>query len=761
VRMHTGSQAADTARSINARAFTHGQDMVFGSGQYSPDTDTGRRLMAHELTHVVQQNAATITSSNTEFTIQRNEDELGQDIESDETSEKDAEAVEEEYDAILHRWNLLAGEGEPLTEEEKLVILGWDIRAEIMDELCDTGWNWNYVDAYATLFRTTSEGPLEIENEKIRLSEAYAERVVLLLTNQDPENYDSIENLYNFHSEVVQDACSEEDTLGLIGDEFIRETWAFPKTWAKRLKEMFLPDLDIQFLQRMFSTNLSSLTHATQPIPNYIAANGFPLGFKDSLSIMSLTDNQIIRIILNNSASGNLLRKMLDAQNRVFEAQIEWAFARNWLRKGNEIIEMVGKGYKVVDYSSAENYHKESIVQSLIGSRERTNALESDNLLLKPLEKDISYWSHIQATIQLPKAFYRKLLLSNQLKRADEIIIGMGDDERLDRAYSWNRNWYDDAAKLLANYYIENVGEIAEGVGKDILITAGVAFFTGGTGVLVKEIGEFLWGLYESSSKITKARDAVLKARSVKELQQASANLALAYEAEGLSIAINLAQLPGILRKLKIKPGRGVKTEAARPLVEEPSVVKEKPPTIGEAKPSEPVTEPTNADFGDISEQLELDAPGTTVPSRSRNIYSDFEDISSANRQLARNQTQRLSGQLGIPIPQDRVLTAPWVGRVRNRAGDIMSTGTSQGWLRNESRFWSEFGRRWPNDYNLIGPNRTVTRELAQRYRWPDSVIGDKLIHHHMDNGQFVVAIPRSLHESLSGSIHATPTVVE
>jgi len=55
VRIHAGSQAALLARSINARAFTLGQDMVFGAGQYRPQSSEGKRLMAHELTHVLQQ----------------------------------------------------------------------------------------------------------------------------------------------------------------------------------------------------------------------------------------------------------------------------------------------------------------------------------------------------------------------------------------------------------------------------------------------------------------------------------------------------------------------------------------------------------------------------------------------------------------------------------------------------------------------------------------------------------------------------------
>lgn len=55
VRVHTDTKAAESARSVNALAYTVGSDVVFGTGQYTPGTITGKKLLAHELTHVVQQ----------------------------------------------------------------------------------------------------------------------------------------------------------------------------------------------------------------------------------------------------------------------------------------------------------------------------------------------------------------------------------------------------------------------------------------------------------------------------------------------------------------------------------------------------------------------------------------------------------------------------------------------------------------------------------------------------------------------------------
>ena len=54
VRVHTDHKAAESARSINALAYTVGQDIVFGAGQFAPKELSGMRLLAHELTHVSQ-----------------------------------------------------------------------------------------------------------------------------------------------------------------------------------------------------------------------------------------------------------------------------------------------------------------------------------------------------------------------------------------------------------------------------------------------------------------------------------------------------------------------------------------------------------------------------------------------------------------------------------------------------------------------------------------------------------------------------------
>lgn len=58
VRIHTDTRADESAEAVQARAYTVGSDIAFRSGEYQPESSDGQRLLAHELTHVVQQGGA-------------------------------------------------------------------------------------------------------------------------------------------------------------------------------------------------------------------------------------------------------------------------------------------------------------------------------------------------------------------------------------------------------------------------------------------------------------------------------------------------------------------------------------------------------------------------------------------------------------------------------------------------------------------------------------------------------------------------------
>jgi hypothetical protein len=76
VRVHTDAAAAASARHIDAHAYTAGTDMVFATDRFAPGTNQGRRLLAHELTHVVQQTSDAGRSARRAGIVQREESEF-------------------------------------------------------------------------------------------------------------------------------------------------------------------------------------------------------------------------------------------------------------------------------------------------------------------------------------------------------------------------------------------------------------------------------------------------------------------------------------------------------------------------------------------------------------------------------------------------------------------------------------------------------------------------------------------------------------
>ncbi len=124
VRVHTDERAAQAASDFQARAYTVGSDIVFGAEQYAPDTSAGRQLLAHELTHVVQQAGGSTAAA----TVQREPAEA-------------PEAVPEAVPAIPGAGGVSAAQ---LTDEELArgimdkqyaILDGWDTALQNFDKV--------------------------------------------------------------------------------------------------------------------------------------------------------------------------------------------------------------------------------------------------------------------------------------------------------------------------------------------------------------------------------------------------------------------------------------------------------------------------------------------------------------------------------------------------------------------------------------------------------------------------------------------------
>src|SRR5207302_416363 len=99
VRVHDDSSAADAARHISAHAFTMGRDVYFGAGRYEPHTVAGQKLLAHELTHVLQQRRGAVSPGLKSLNA----------TPQDDVFEQEAEQVERHFDRHEHTAAAAAG----------------------------------------------------------------------------------------------------------------------------------------------------------------------------------------------------------------------------------------------------------------------------------------------------------------------------------------------------------------------------------------------------------------------------------------------------------------------------------------------------------------------------------------------------------------------------------------------------------------------------------------------------------------------------
>ncbi|WP_434222793.1 eCIS core domain-containing protein [Limnospira platensis CENA597] len=106
VRIHTDGEAAEMNQNLEAKAFTHGQDIYFNTGEYQPDSESGKKLLAHELTHTIQQTKPKVKSKSTEEIrekaqkIQRKPDFFGMGLKSklEEKIKKEREEAQKKHE---------------------------------------------------------------------------------------------------------------------------------------------------------------------------------------------------------------------------------------------------------------------------------------------------------------------------------------------------------------------------------------------------------------------------------------------------------------------------------------------------------------------------------------------------------------------------------------------------------------------------------------------------------------------------------------
>jgi hypothetical protein len=689
VQVRSGASAADSAARLGANAYTIGSDVVFGADKYHPETREGRRLISHELAHVLQQRNATQRSEADLWIASSGEDKALEAGARQSENGLDRPAADVRANAA-GVGGVSAGAPSGLVQRDARPSGAAEARQAGIDELTakDEPVKGGQSDE---IWAAIKEGWRAVRRlNKTQLAAATVEQRMAMLAE--------LINAY------WTGGAEEEAILRILAST--------PRSQAANLAQQLAGKIDgketfFEALDRVVDLGNNLDLHAALSQLR-IHAMGATKGTAALLSAPVLPWHDVMGAFeqaavfeLSKTSSGRVIAQYTR------EAYLQHS------RFGPEIKKLQYSIYDADQVLIIHDYDSGRFIPVVAGDlvgygRAGVRSFLSNVATVASLLIPVG-----AATSAAGKG------VTYAFERVLPLLIALVDENRLNLV-EWFPSWgprmiyYADLAKVAVGAY-------------------GFANFAKNAGTFLKA-----WRAARNS------RQALEGAAGASGVGSKAEQVAKNIEKQADEFFVAADEELAAAKEPPTSPGQGAKQEPvtpdvppAKPMHEEADIV-QKPPT----KPGPANTEELGAH---LSEELGLEKPGAVTPPLRKTQFEPFRKLQPSDEPVAAAAAKRLEIQSGIKIPPDRVLEAPWAGRIR-RGGKATSQTTSEGWTRNESRFWTAFDAAFPADAALMTPNRTVTPALAEKYGWPPDVVGAKLIHHHIDDGPYTVAIPVSRH---------------
>jgi hypothetical protein len=487
VRVHDDAAAHQAAKSLNARAFTHGSDIYLAANESAGD----RRLMGHELTHVIQQAGGTGTirdQASTHVVRRSNGDPQPEGTQSDDDEAFADSFIDELFDEI-----------EELEESENCSDKTYGYRARLL---------------------------MQFGNH-------------MLPTNDDEADA--------YREWVFVTADSEDLTLDELGptatDYF---PYAFPETWAFWIYEALATEESLPMdLLVETSERFEDLASLAANLPNRLWEEGLPMTFEEaragrpfylSMSHARLEDEVAVK-------------QYAEASIRYTRALWHMSFVFAWNDIAEQVADAIRDCTTVPDvpayYDFLENYSE--ILATLpdrlseLRDPEGLQEIESGTLALADAALVAGLGAGLSAAIFgiLSGWSNAQDLFEESLAGADELVASADDLDKFVRAIEWaNRyGYFGDAGQEIVNAILEH-GLYILGVTLGVI----VAQFIPGVNVGVDVVLFIVSGrdLIETIDSLGSAISVVFDANSIQELQKASTQLATALVGDGLLALVDL-----------------------------------------------------------------------------------------------------------------------------------------------------------------------------------------------------------------------------
>jgi Domain of unknown function (DUF4157) len=418
VRVHTDASAAQAARSLHARAFTIGSDIVFAHTQHAPGSHEGRRLLAHELTHVVQQGhapakppgGATVIAPVPSSTLAMQRD-------PDSTPADDPALVEE-------------------------------LQAE----------------------RDAARADVNQDGDLMR--RAFGARMDLLLTYYRPPRLRSQSDLDAFLDKLRGIAKTEMGTLTAEGNpftpEFALEKYpkGFPLTWSGRVYDALSLHVNTVDIVADWKQALSALTDQSRMLGPEIYAHGLPVPYSERSRLAGF------RLRLSDAKATNSSAIADYARQSIRYIQLKWisVFAFSWESFVNQLAEAVADGKVVVNYVDWKDFvdHKQAILRDLparardriAGSEKEAQQLQTDAVKLGDAALAVGMASGLYSLAGILSGWTEASnLFDSALRSADKSVAADTGGRRMITALKWA--WDNGYFGAAATEWVQNL--IAQG----------------------------------------------------------------------------------------------------------------------------------------------------------------------------------------------------------------------------------------------------------------------------------------------------------
>jgi hypothetical protein len=579
VRVHTDSRAVGAAGTLNAQAFTRGQDIYFGTGRYQPGTPPGQRLLAHELTHVVQQGGSRLPGAQTQ----------AKKVATQGGAPSEQEKVPVNFLSTVQRMPAISASAtcvsrspdeeetpkdveEPTVDPEAFVegTLGAGPPEDVDEALRQ---NWidqieHYLQRSDADFITGMLGIVEADEFDVwkKLEESVSERayhfrVALLLRDGTFTSEAELDELI----EHALDTAEEEDKTLAEDPSFADQyAWAFPATWSARVEAHLKPpsDLELARAESAFADISKRLSDDATAIPPDVYEQGLPVPFAQALKLTGFPFRQWYADLGRPESLRNFAS---DAKEWV-KARVKHELAKGWLRGKGRLVEDIAQGLKVIDtdkwhlVSEPRNYQPDldDLVSEARAQDISLDVMDADEINGWEYELALAKVAAFVEPFQMLTAWTLvHLSFSFAMAAADTLVAHTESGDRIDVADRWADNWgYGAAAlKLVKQSLEENAADIVVDIAKDALISAIpiVGWLWRG-----KELIEEAVDLYDAGMKIYDARERAEAASTVVALQRAAAEMSMAeYSAAATAVltAVSEGVSTGVGRLAKGKPG--------------------------------------------------------------------------------------------------------------------------------------------------------------------------------------------------------------